>query len=176
MIRISVLALCAALATTGAHARIWKPTPLQEAQDYATITHIKGSDGRVVLNWFASTTTTTATMKDLLDKYVVINIVHTAPSIGGAPPEWIEVEGVQVKDAAGTDLKEIIGGDIPPALVGMIAGIQAQAAQATQGKAKIHWMVFQAGAVNACTKGQLNVTYAGETYSFDTPMPGCTKS
>ena len=177
MIRFFALFFCAtALAAAPASARLWKPTPLQQAQDYVAISHNKGSDGRVLLNWMASTTTTTPTMKDVLDKYVVINLIHTTASVGGAPPEWIEPEGIQVTDGSGTPLKEVSGGDIPPSLVGLIAASQAGLAQVTQGKGKIHWMVFQAGAINACTNGRLSVTYAGETYTFDTPLPGCGKT
>ena len=36
-------------------ARLWKPTPEQLAAEYVSLTHIKGTDGRVIINWMAST-------------------------------------------------------------------------------------------------------------------------
>ncbi|HYS45393.1 MAG TPA: hypothetical protein VEM35_03095, partial [Rhizomicrobium sp.] len=75
----------------------------------------------------------------------------------------------------GQPLKEISGDAMPPALVGLIASSDATMRQSSQGRAKAYWSVWEAGAVNACQKGKLVVTYDGETYSFDTPMPGCAK-
>jgi hypothetical protein len=176
MIRFFLFAIfAAALSATPVAARLWKPTPLQQAQDYAGINHNKDANGRVNLFWMASSTAATPTMKQLLDKYVVLNISHTTQGPGGGPPVWNDVEGVQVTDGGGQPLKEVIGSDIPPTLVGIIAQSQAGLAQATLGKGKIRWMVFESGTVNACAGGRLSVTYDGETYTFDTPMPGCPK-
>jgi len=33
--------------------------------------------------------------------------------------------------------------------------------------------VFESGAIDSCKKGQLAVPLAGETYTWDTPFPGC---
>jgi hypothetical protein len=33
--------------------------------------------------------------------------------------------------------------------------------------------VFEGGAIDACKKGQLSVPLASETYTWDTPFPGC---
>ena len=48
--------------------------------------------------------------------------------------------------------------------------------QGTQGKGIVAWGVWEAGSVTACQKGKLVVSYEGEAYSFDTPLPGCPKS
>jgi len=34
------------------------------------------------------------------------------------------------------------------------------------------WFVFAGGAVHACEAG-LSVAYDGETYTYETPIPGC---
>jgi hypothetical protein len=57
----------------------------------------------------------------------------------------------------------------------VIASSDATLRQSTQGKAKVYWSVWEAGAVNACGRGKLVVSYQGEAYSYDTPLPGCAK-
>jgi hypothetical protein len=38
----------------------------------------------------------------------------------------------------------------------------------------MHFFAFEGG-VHACEKGQLSIPFAGETYIYDTPIPGCPK-
>ncbi|MBA2589455.1 MAG: hypothetical protein H0U98_12615 [Alphaproteobacteria bacterium] len=158
-----------------AAARLWKPTPPQVAMDYATISHIKGTEGRVIVTWMAAPLVPAPTMQPLLDRYVVISIVHTRQGAGGAVT-WDDIEGVQVTDGNGQALKEVTPDTIPPSLVGMTASAEAAMRQSTQGKGKMHWGIYEAGAVNACRPGKLVVAYDGEQYSWDTPMPGCPKT
>jgi hypothetical protein len=89
---------------------------------------------------------------------------------------WDDIQGVQVTDGNGQALKEVTPDVMPPALVGVIASSDAAMRQNTQGKGKVYWSVWEAGSVNACQRGKLVVTYDGETYSFDTPIPGCVKN
>ncbi len=93
-------------------ARLWKPTPDQIATDYVSITHIKGTEGRVTLNWVSSQVVPSPGLKQILDKYVVISIVHTRPGTGGSPT-WDEVQGVQVS-GSGQPLKEVTKGPCRP--------------------------------------------------------------
>jgi hypothetical protein len=153
-----------------ASARLWKPTPQQQVADYLSITHNK-SDGNVVIVWMASPLVVGAA-KPLMDKYVVLSIVRTRRGPDGAAV-WDDVLGVQVSDGAGTAMKEVPSDQIPPLLVGMIATSEATMRQSSQGKSKVYWGVYETGSVNACQRGKLNVTFEGETYSFDTPVPGC---
>lgn len=168
------LAALVCLAASPAVARLWKPTPLQLAQDYTLITHNKGEEGRVTIQWMASPTVTALTLKQTLDKYVVIGISHMRGGVGGVT-SWDDIEGVQVSDTGGQALKEITGDGIPPALVGLFGAIDATVSRASQGKAKARWYVFEPGQVSACAPGKLSVTYDGETYTYDTPIPGCAK-
>jgi len=163
------------VAATPALARLWKPTPEQLALDYVTINHNKGAEGRVMLGWMASPVILAPTVKPLLDKYVVLSIVHTRQAPGG-PVTWDDIQGVQVTDGNGQALKEVMPDAMPPALVGLIASSDATMRQSTQGKGKVYWSVWEAGSVNACQRGKLVVTYDSEAYSFDTPMPGCMKN
>ena len=172
--RAAVIGLALLVMAVPASARLWKPTPLQIAQDYATITHVKGAEGRVVITWMSSPGADSPIMKQLLDRYVLISILHTRTGLGGAIT-WDDIEGVQVTDGKGQALKEVTADAMPPTFVGLIAGMDAGLRQSTQGKGKVRWSVYESGPVNACQPGKLVVSYDGESYDFDTPMPGCTK-
>ena len=63
---------------------------------------------------------------------------------------------------------------MPPAMVGVLATMQSTFARALgpfgQG---VHWYAFDSGSVRACEKGGISVQFAGEKYTYDTPVPGC---
>ena len=113
-------------------------------------------------------------LKQLLDKYVVLSIAHTRAGPDGTLT-WDDIQGVQLSDGNGQALKEVPTDSMPPTLVGLIASSDATMRQSTQGKSKVYWSVWEAGAVNACVRGKLVVSYQGEAYSYDTPLPGCPK-
>lgn len=166
---VAVLLMLAAVLP--ASARLWKPTLPQQIADYLSITHNKG-DGNVVIVWMAPPLVAGAA-KPVMEKYVVLSIVRTRRGADGTTV-WDDVQGVQVNDGAGNALKEIPADVMPPILVGMIATSEATIRQSSQGRSKVFWGVYEAGNVNACQRGKLNVVFEGETYNFDTPVPGCT--
>ena len=172
--RALVSALLIALLATPAGARLGKPTPEQVTADYVTVTHNKGTEGRVILGWMTSLMVPSVAMKQVLDKYVVVSIIHTRQAPGG-PVTWDDVQGVQLSDGNGQPLKEVQTDAIPPMLVGLIAASDATMRQNSLGKGKVAWSVWEAGSIAACQKGRLVVNYDGEAYSFDTPLPGCPK-
>ena len=172
---ILALGLVVAALAAPVEARMWKPTPAQIASDYTLITHNKGADGRVTLQWLASTTMNTPVMQQLLDKYVVISIAHTRTLPGGGS-SWDDVQGVQVLDGDGKPLTEILPDAYAPALVGLFATTDAIVRQSTQGRGKARWGVYEPGTAHACAPGKLQVVYDGETYTWDTPLPGCPKN
>jgi hypothetical protein len=172
----SVLASILAVAVLGAapaSARLWKPTLQQQTIDYLNIAHNKAGEN-IVVAWMAAPLVAAPTMKQVLDKYVVLSIAHIRRTPDGTTT-WDDVQGVQVSDGAGQALKEVPSDQISPVLVGVIASAEATTRQASQGKSKVYWSVWEAGAVNACQRGKLIVSYDGENYSFDTPVPGCEK-
>ena len=151
-------------------ARLWKPTQQQQIADYLSISHNKG-DGGVVMVWMASPLVAGAA-KPLMDKYVVLSVIRTRRGPDGATM-WDDVQGVQVSDGNGNALKEVPSDQTPPLLVGMIASAEATMRQSSQGKGKVYWGVYEAGSVNACQRSKLVVNFEGESYSYDTPLPGC---
>jgi len=173
--RALVSVLLAVLLATPAAARLWKPTPEQVTADYVTITHNKGTEGRVILGWMTAQMVPALALKQILEKYVVISIMHTRQAPGG-PVTWDDILGVQLSDGNGQPLKEVQADAIPPPLVGLIAASDATMRQNSLGKGKVTWSVWEAGSIAACQKGKLVVSYDGEAYSFDTPLPGCPKS
>jgi hypothetical protein len=156
-------------------ARLWKPTPEQIAADYVSIMHVKGTEGRVAINWLASAVIPSPALKQILEKYIVLSIIRTRPTAAGGAT-WDDVQGVQVTDGNGQPLKEVPVDARPPTLVGVIATSEAAIRQSTQGQGKIYWGVWEAGSIGACQKGKLVVNYEGEAYTFDLPLPGCPKS
>ena len=166
---VSFLALALLVAPTSA--RQWKPTPQQQAADYLTITHNMPAETGLIA-WMASPLVPAPTVKPLLDKYVVLSIAHTRRAVDGTT-SWDDIQGVQASDGKGQALKEVPSDQIPPTLVGMIASAEATMRQNSQGKAKPYWSVWEAGTINACQRGKLIVNYNGESYSYDTPVPGC---
>ena len=173
--RALVSVLLAVLLATPAAARLWKPTPEQVTADYVTITHNKGTEGRVILGWMTAQMVPALALKQILEKYVVISIMHTRQAPGG-PVTWDDILGVQLSDGNGQPLKEVQTDAMPPLLVGLIAASDATMRQNSLGKGKVTWSVWEAGSIAACQKGKLVVNYDGEAYSFDTPLPGCPKS
>jgi len=172
---IGAVLLAACVAAGPSQARLWKPTPQQLAVDYLTLVHNRdGTQGRVTVSWVASPAINGAMLQQVLDKYVVISVVHAYTEPDGST-NWDEIAGVQVTDGANRPLKEVAPDAIPPVLAGFTASASASVRQSTQGKGKIHWAVYEAGSITACQPGKLLVTYDGETYSFDTPIPGCEK-
>jgi len=172
--RASAIALAWLVMAAPATARLWKPTPDQLAADYVTIIHNKGAEGRVMLGWMASPVVPSPTLKQVLDRYVVISIVHSRQVAGGSV-SWDRVQGVQLSGGDGEALKEIASDAVPPTLVGLMAASDATMKQNTQGKGMVYWSVWDAGSIAACQRGKLVVSYDGEAYSFDTPLPGCAK-
>jgi len=116
--RVTSLLMALLALAAPASARLWKPTPQQLAADYTTITHNKGGTaGRVLLQWIAAPAMT-GNLQQVMEKYVVLNIIHTVVAPGGLT-EWQDIEGVAVTDAAGEALKEVPSDAIPPLLVSL---------------------------------------------------------
>jgi hypothetical protein len=173
IVGLGILVLASLVPSGPSAARLWKPTPEQLATDYVSLNHIKGTEGRVAISWLSSQVFPSPALKQILEKYVVISIVHTRSSASGVT--WDEVQGVQLSDGSGQALKEVPADSRPPTLIGVIASSEAAMRQTTQGQGKIYWGVWEAGSISACQKGKLVVNYDGEAYTFETPLPNCAK-
>lgn len=60
-----------------AYSRNWKPTSVQLANDYANINHARSKTDFVTIRWWAAPTFQPGTpVAQLLDKFVVLSVVH----------------------------------------------------------------------------------------------------
>jgi len=168
--------LCIAGASPG-YSRPWKPTATALAQDYAQIQDNRGKGGLVdlvLVLWLAPEMfQDNPQAHELLDKYVVIGLVHAKSEIGGII-SFEEIETPQAEDGNSKPLALLTGDKIPPAIAGMMVALEGSLRQALglagQG---INWFAFDGGAVHSCEKGRLSIPFAGETYTYETPIPGC---
>lgn len=108
-----------------ASARPWKPAPSALAQDYAQILHDRGNGNIVMIWWLVPLTVPPSPqVRELLDQYVIIGVVHARASNAGTM-SFDPVDTLQAQDANGRQLKLIAENDLPPAMTGALAGLQA---------------------------------------------------
>ena len=152
-------AVCMAFGLTGAspgEARQWSRTPAALAQDYAVIADNRGGGDVVMLMWLSPATLpdtpTTKIARDLIDKI--------------APPA--------VSDADKKPLVELDESALAPVMVGMLATLKAGSGRilGTLGRG-VQWFVYDSGTVRSCARGGLLVAVESETYTYETPFPGC---
>ncbi len=86
------------------------------------------------------------------------------------------IDTLNANDADGAPLKHMTPNEVPPTLTGLLAALQAGLAQSLGPMGQgIHWFVFDGGGVHSCGKGGFSVPFDGETYTYETPIPGCPK-
>ena len=158
-----------------ATARPWKPTPDALALDYAEIIDHRGARDFVVVLWIVPQMLTVASeeTRELLDKYATVGIVHAHLHIGGTA-SFDEIDEVRAVDGDGNALVLLTGDNIPPATQSSLTTMQGVLKKMIGPMGEgTRWLVFDAGAVRSCEKGRLSISYDGETYTYDTPIPGC---
>ena len=170
------LSLILGLVSTASFARPWKPTPNAMAMDYSQITDNRAAKELVFIWWLnpPSFGTLPPSAAALLDKYVVIGAVdaHVTP---GATFTFDDIPSLDAKSGS-TSLTALTGDAIPPTVAGILTTLEASLGQALGPTGKgMHWFVFDAGPLHACDKGDLSVPLAGETYTWETPIPGCAQ-
>lgn len=178
-VALGVLLLGAA--SVPALSRAWKPTPLSLARDYVLINDTRPGGEIVLLMWFVPEllppeVPNAATVKALLDKYVILTVVHAALDKVTAKMSFDDVNTLQAEDRSGKPLSLITGDELPPtarAAVTMMEAMFRQSLGAFGQGMKV--FVFDAAGVTSCKPGGLTVPFAGETYTWQTPIPGCAR-
>jgi hypothetical protein len=166
---------------SSASSRPWKPTPSQIAVDYGGINHNRGN-GDVVdvvtIGWWASPTATPGSeLASVFERYVLISITHSHFNVreGATALRFDEVDKLEVRDESGNLLTPLDQDALPPASIGRLATFEAGYRQGLGPRGKgTKFFLFEAGAVHACEKGGISVPYDGETYTWETPFPGCS--
>jgi hypothetical protein len=162
---------------SSALSRQWKPTPAQLAGDYAMINHNKSNTEFVNIRWWAEPTVMPGTpLAGLLQKYILISVVHAHTNPPGGTMTTEDVDTLEVRDSSDMPLTPVPRDALPPAVIATLAGFEATFRQSIgrlgQGT---KFFVFDAGTVRACEKGVISVPFSGETYTWETPFPGCWK-
>ena len=169
-----------AFGLTGAspgEARQWSRTPAALAQDYAVIADNRGAGDVVMLMWLSAATLpdtpTTKIARDLIDKYVVLGIVHGHTQKDGAAT-FDKIAPPAVSDADKKPLVELDESALAPAMVGMLAMLKAGSGSLLGNLGRgVQWFVYDSGTVRSCARGGLLVAVESETYTYETPFPGC---
>ena len=174
--------LAATISTAGlsaASARSWKATPNAIARDYATINDTRPGGELILLMWFVPpmvqpNATGSAGLMAMLQKYIVMMVVHGHLDKASGTVSFDDINTLEARDQADKPLTLLARNDLPPTTTGALSAVEAvfrQSLGATGNGMKM--FVFEAGAVDACKPGRLSVPLAGETYTWDTPIPGC---
>lgn len=175
---LSSLAVLALL--TPVLARQWNPDSRGAAVDYTQILHAKGP-GQVVFVWWVVPETFAGApnaqgLQDALSRYVVVGIADGRAPGPGAPMNFTQIPDLKIADTAGRQLSPLAANATPPEMTQTIATLQGLARQnlgpVGQG---MRWFVYDGSAIHSCQPGKLSVPYGGETYTYDTPIPGCAK-
>jgi len=172
----AALAVSLLLAVPAA-ARSWKPQGAVLAQDYSVITDARLNHDLVEIFWMSWPMTASASqvMQQLLDRYIILGVSHGMLDPGGKMV-FSREESAQATSLDGTQLKLLDEASYPPAVAGAVVTLGGFMRQSLGAMGEgMKFLVFESGGVRACEKGRLSVAYAGETYTYDTPIPGCPK-
>jgi hypothetical protein len=178
--RAALLSLALFALLLPASARQWNPDARGAALDYTQILHAK-SNGQVVVVWWVVPETfasdaNSQILKDVLSRYVVIGLADGRTTAPGGGMSFTNIADLRVADQTGRSIAALTPNTMPPEVVQATASLQALARQSLgpigQG---MRWFVFDGSTIHSCTPGKLSVPYGGETYVFDTPIPGCPK-
>jgi hypothetical protein len=176
---IANLVLIAFLAGLGAEAdaRSWKTTPTQRAQDYLSIQDARANNEIVLTMWIApeyyAPEQKYELVRNLLRTNAVIVIAHVQVRPTG---EWKFFDPTNASIRHGNDAaRQPLDRDtLSPALSGFLTAFEKSLSQGI-GKlgTNMKLLVFDGAGIESCGNGVLWVDYAGENYSFKTPIPGC---
>ncbi len=170
----------AVLLGSSAMARQWNPDVHSQALDYSQIVHVK-PNGEVALVWWVvpeifTPNANNQALVGVLSRYVVLGIADGRPGSNGALA-FENLPPVQIMDQMSRSYSPMPENALPADASQAIATLQGLAMQSPLGPFAqgMHWLVYQANTVHSCMPGKLSVPVAGETYTFDTPIPGCSK-
>jgi hypothetical protein len=156
--------------------RPW-PRNAPNAADYLIINDTRGNGDIVLVFWLASPLIPAApgqqAARDLLDKYVVIGVVH-AHATREATFTYDRTAAPEVTGAKNERLPLLDLDAMSPAIAGTLATVKTAFSHSLGEFGKgIQWYVFGNGAVNPCSNGGMAVQFENEKYTYVTPVPGC---
>jgi hypothetical protein len=187
LIRHLALILAAAvtlssLETAPATARQWKATPEAIARDYATINDARPDGELLVLMWFVPqmippNSPGAEAVTTMLRKYVVVMAVHGRLDSLTLKASFEDIIALQASDQNGRALTPIAKDDLPPVTVAMLTAVEALFRRVVGAMGNgMKLFVFDGAGIDSCSKGRLSIPLADETYTWDTPFPGCQQN
>ncbi len=170
-------AIAVALGSPAA-ARQWNPDTRGAALDYTQIVHAK-TNGEIVMVWWVVPETfpndaNSKVLKDVLARYVIIGIAHGHNGAGGVTLD--SFGDVKITDQSSREISPFAASVTPPEVTQALTTLQALARQSLGPLGTgMRWFAFDGSMIHSCTPGKISVPFGGETYIYDTPIPGCPK-
>jgi hypothetical protein len=174
----AMFGLLAVMATSQATARQWNPDTRGAALDYTQIVHAKGN-GEIVMVWWVVPETfpndaNSQVLKNVLARYVIIGVSHGRNGPGGLALD--PVPDVQISDQNARMLSPFLANATPAEVTQAITALQGLARQSLGPLGTgMRWFAYDGSMSHSCMAGKVSVPFAGETYVYDTPIPGCPK-
>ena len=110
----------------------------------------------------------------MLKKYVVLLVAHGQLEKATGTISFQEINELQALPPGGKPLAIVAREDLPPAPAAMLVAMEGVFRQSLGALGKgSRLFIFDAGGVDYCKEGRLSVPFANETYTWDTPFPGC---
>jgi hypothetical protein len=161
-----------------AAARDWAPTPQTLAQDYVIIEHQTSSGDFIFLMWIVpemvpATEPGAAQVRRVLDRYLLIGLVHMRVNDMGLM-EPVVREDPRFRTFEGTEVEPLPDERIPPMAQSVFAAMQSAFSQnlGVFGE-HVKWRTYYGTGVTSCGSGGFFYDYDGESYDYETPIPGC---
>jgi hypothetical protein len=174
-----VLLACAVLTASGlpAWARIWNPTAKSLAQDYGMIQDNRSDKQIVMLFWIPPQMADSKDMQDVLTANLLLGVMDGTMTPDGKM-SFSSTDALLAKDAQGNTIRILKDNEVPPAVAGGVQAMESFFRQALGPMgAGFRWFVLDGSNVHSCKAGSgFSVQFAGETYTYDTPIPGCPKT
>ena len=174
----ALLSAIAVVIASPAEARQWNPDTRGASLDYTQIVHAK-PNGEIVLVWWAVPETfaddaNSKVLKDVLARYAIIGVAHGHNGAGGVTSD--PVADLKITDSSSRELSPFAANAAPAEVAQALGTLQALARQSLGPLgAGVRWFAFDGSMIHSCTPGKISVPFAGVTYTYDTPIPGCTK-
>ncbi len=163
--------------TVPAMSRTWKPTPLQAAQDYLTIEHGISDYEHVVVFWYApeffGNDPGSAEIRKITQDYLMVALMHFKVDDLGRFEVFVP-EAVSVESDGSEPLTQIPASELPP-VTSALVDVMTKTVAGGMGKvgSGMRMFLFDGSSVNSCREGVLSITFNEESYTFETPLPGC---
>lgn len=177
--KASVVALAFALAvfSSDSHARKWKPASHDLANDYVLIEHNKSNGEITLLMWVApeiiAEADRTVQLAEILGEYLLLGVVTMKVS-DLAEVTFDADDEITVTPFLKGSIRPSSTDSLPPVVnsIAFMLGDVFAKAMGPLGEG-LTWHIFRGTDIRSCNAGGFTVSYKGEDYRYETPIPGC---